>query len=124
MPAPPVALPLTVTADAAGRVAVDLGPAFAGRSIEVRAAGPIPADDPRRSRWPFAEEITPEQRRARLEATMERENARRRAAGLPVAGDMTEEEYRAWLDSVAGSSPDFPDSPEDEPLEEPILWCD
>ena len=133
MPAPPVTLPLTVAADAAGRVTVDLGPDHAGRRVEVRAAGvgakdgagPIPADDPRRSRWPFVEEITEQQRRARLAATVERENARRRAAGLPVAADLTEEEYRAhWDDALAAGPLAPPPEDWDEPMEEPLRWCD
>ena len=94
---------------------VDLGPDAAGTRVTV-----VPSPPPKS--WRDA--VTPEQRRARLEATVERENARRRAAGLPVAADMTEEEYRANLEKWLGSSPNFPDPPEDEPLEEPILWCD
>ena len=95
---PAVTLPLTVTADAAGRVTVDLGPDHAGERVQVSPT------------WRYDDGLTDEQRRARLEAN---------AIKPPGWDDLTQAEWAARVLAFAGSCPGMVEPP-DPPPEDPF----
>ena len=102
--APPAVLPLTVTADAAGRVIVDLGPDRAGERVRIEPVAEEPV-------WTYDDGLTDEQRRSRLEAA---------AVKPPGWDDLTQEEWAARVLAFAGSCPGMvepPDLPPEDPFD-------